>query len=374
MTPPVQNRTPEANWNGSCGQCNSCGFHKALRGCNELLQTYPYSTGVNALRDQKEEWIRPIEKWRPHSYSAERQFRALARHLLARYRVPAFMDKAWLRGDDLQREWFKNIGLGENIRKQRGLPLPLTKMMAHYFLTAPEHYSIEGAFRWGQALALGADRRMADAIVHTRLSTSFVDNEFWQGVIEFFARNPMLDPAQVGPIVDYIWNQKYGARSLTGHYGYGEQPNFSMKGRTVNSLLRQVELWHRELGKEHPGPQLEWRKSSIADFEFIEGSAEHNNMRIWRITELLTSSKLADEGTHMRHCVVSYAHSCYSGYNSIWSLAIKTKDRIERLVTIEVRRETMTIIQVRGKFNRLAKLREREIIQRWATRSKLKLS
>src|SRR5687768_8843702 len=87
------------------------------------------------------EWVRQPEEWKPRSYNGKRQLSSLARHLFARYRVPAFMDAAWTEDNAsgrLHQEWFIHVGRGENIRKAAGLPVPLTKMMAHHFLQAAD--------------------------------------------------------------------------------------------------------------------------------------------------------------------------------------------------------------------------------------------
>ena len=92
-----------------------------------------------------------------------------------------------------------------------------------------------------------------------------------------------------------------------------------MRGRTVASVLRAVELWHRRLGREVSGGRLQWRKSAFGDFRFAEGTEPSRNMRIWRIRELLSSQELIAEGRRMHHCVSSYAASCHGGKCSIWS-------------------------------------------------------
>lgn len=351
---------------------------KTLAASSKLVNE-TYLTGLFELIRDKYAWIRPLETWTPRTHNTDRQFRSLARHLFANYEVPPFMDKAWLNGNRLHQKWFKHIGAGYNIRKAPDLPVPLTKIMAHHFMSAPDHYSIESAFRWGQSLALGADRHMADAIVQTRLSETFADDDFWLTLIGFFARNPMLDTVHVGPIVDYIFHQKYEPvwefveRGVARNRGPA-QPNFSMKGRTVDTLLAQVERWHARLGKVKSGKTLQWMKSKVPDFQFVEGSKENKNMRIWNIYELLSSKELADEGRQLKHCVATYAQSCNHGACSIWSMTLQTKDATRKVLTIEVRLAQMAIRQVRGKLNRMPEPKEREIIQRWAAQAGLSYS
>jgi len=67
----------------------------------------------------------------------------------------------------------------------------------------------------------------------------------------------------------------------------------------------------------------------------------------------------------MHHCVSTYAAKCIAGQASIWSLRRCTKDRIDRLLTIEVDRQDKAV-QVRGLANRLAHPDERNVLERWA--------
>lgn len=339
---------------------------------NSKLVNEEYFKGLLELIRDEYAWVRSLDEWQHRTHNSDRQFSSLARHLFARYDVPLFMDRAWSDGNRTHQSWFKHIGRGGNIRNAPDLPVPLTKMMAHHFLSASQDCTIERALRRAQAMGLGADERMAAAIAESRLSDKFVDNEFWLSVIGFFARNPMLDCVHVIPIIDYIWSQKYEdvevvvGRGVTENRGPA-QPNFSMKGRTVNSLLQQVERWHRDLGKGGGGA-LQWARSSIEEFEFAEGSADKNNLRTWRIAELLSSKALVAEGRELQHCVASFANSCSSGHKSIWSLTLQEQGLPKKLITIEVDLKRKMIVQVRGKQNRYPMGKEREIVQRWATR------
>ncbi len=330
-----------------------------------------YVKAIFEIVKGRDSWIRPLNEWKVTTHNRNKQFCSLLRHLWARYDVPEFMDKAWLTGNELYQEVYKQIGIGKNIRNNKSLPIKMTKKTAHYFLTAPDSYSIEEAFRWGQVMAAGGDERLADAIVETRLKDDFRDDEFWVKVIEFLARNPMLDVVYVGPVIDYIWNQKYEDQIVFVDRGVAEnrgpaQPEFSMKGRTVGRLLRAVKNWHNRLGKESGVSDLKWEFSGIAPFNYIEGECEHNNMRVWRISELVTSRELITEGRKLRHCVATYAHSCNKGKSSIWSMELETESERKKCLTIEVYISKKEICQVRGLYNRFAKDEEKAIIRRWA--------
>jgi hypothetical protein len=69
----------------------------------------------------------------------------------------------------------------------------------------------------------------------------------------------------------------------------------------------------------------------------------------------------------MRHCVGSYVGSCASRRTSIWSLRKTIENgRIIRLATIEVINNQRTIVQVRGRCNRLPTKGELAILQGWS--------
>lgn len=333
-----------------------------------------YVIGVLRMLQFREFWIRPFEDWEPKSHNVDRQFAALARHLFSKYEVPRFMDSAWTEPYNQHHvSWFISIGTGSNIRKEIGLPFPLTKAMAHHFLQAPDDCTIDEALFYGQAIAEGADARLFNAMRGTRLRT-LIPNEFKLSAIRFIVNSPMLDTSQIGPMMDYVHNQKYVTRIMPIGGGLRdtlppEEPNFSFQGRTAETLIGQVERWHRQLGKEKKSADDQfWEHSYIRDFELEEGVAGRSSHKVWKIIQLLDSAELRAEGRTMKHCVASYTQSCASGRISIWSMTLAG----ERKLTIEVANQT--IGQVRGFANRFATQQEKLVLTRWATRENLNFS
>ena len=346
---------------------------------SDLLKETSYIQGIAALANHHESWLRPLEEWKVKKHNRDRQFSELARHLLAAYDVPLFMDCVWFNGNLTHQNWFKHVGAGQNIRTAPDIPIPLTKKMAHHFLKAPRHYTVEEALRWGQVHALGGDQYLADALRQTQLTQSFNNDDFWLNVIRFFIANPMLDVSHVHPIIDYIWHQRYENRRVFIERGVAReigpaQPNFSMRRRTPETLLRQVEEWHGELGRESKGRELEWHGSEIGEFHLLEGNEESRNMKFWSIRELLSSDELIDEGRALRHCVSTYARSCHTGRSSIWSLEIEDENGRRKILTIEVTPREKVIRQVRGRRNRLPTPKEKDLLSKWAEQEGLKLA
>jgi hypothetical protein len=343
-----------------------------------------YANALLALAAHHRDWLRPLEDWRAPSHNACRQFHSLVRHLIARYDVPAFLDAAWLEGLTPEavkyQGWFKHIASGQNIRTAGDLPIPLTKKQADSFLRAPDDFDIPSAFRWAVIIDLGGDERLVRSILGTRVGTSFEVEEFCRAVFRFFVAHPMLDSAHHGPIVDFLFNQKFlpsVPNPLAGQPGEPSmvppQPNLCMKGRTPESLLRAVREWHRSLSRSRAPAITEWEPSGFAPFIHEDRTAE--GVRRYEIIELLTAQELIDEGREMQHCAASYAGSCASGRTSIWSLRKQIETgRLIRMATVEVSNKQRSIVQVRRRCNKLPTEGDLAILQRWGEASGLRLA
>jgi hypothetical protein len=340
------------------------------------------NAGLLALTLHCADWLRPVETWFPTTQRAWPLFSYLAHHLFARYPVSPFMTSVWFDlppGEVLpQHGWYRHLGLGHSIRTA-GLPLRFTRAMAHLFGQAPHHYTAVAALRWAQVRGLGGGEALARAVVGTRLGRALENEDFWESVLHFFINHPSFDLAQVGPVVDFLQHQKFEWREGVSPEGvFGKQPppcpDYSMKGRTVSSILRQVQEWHKQLGQNLHRPSLSWPHSPFKDFRLVEGSEALGNMRVWTITELLTSRALFLEGQAMRHCVATYVECCSRRQTSIWSLQIENLRGRHRVLTIEVNLLRRTVCQARRKCNRLPQAAEREVMERWAIQEGLKIA
>lgn len=341
----------------------------------------PFGVGVVALAERSCGWLRPVERWQPRTHNAGRQFSSLARHLLARYDVPEFMDRAWFEeGESARshRSWFEHVGAGKNLRTAR-LPIACTKRIAHHVLEAPADHTFEEALRYGQVLALVGNPQLAEAIRGTRLTRSFTSEEFWLSVIRWFIANPMLSLAHVGPILDYLHDQRFvgrpGVVDGVARDLPPPQPNLTMKGRDPEALLRQVDRWHGGLNRRNAGVAAgppSWRPTGLPGFKLTTGSKKAANLTIWVIRELATLRDLRHEGAKMQHCVVSYHRECARGNSAIFALERHDEDGLHKHLTLEVVPERRLLVQARGKANRIATDAEMNVVQRWLEHAKLK--
>lgn len=338
--------------------------HANLFGLEPVILEYgpqagnTFIEGILALACHHRGWLRPLVDWRPDSHNAHRQFGSLARHLLAYYDVPDFMDAAWFRSDPVglrQQGWFRHIGRGQNIRTA-DLPVHLTKKAAHYLLQAPPELSIEAAFRWGQIHALGGDEYLVRTLLGTRLREMQSDESFWATVLHFFVNHRMIEPSRIGPMVDYIHTMRFVLQQLPGVEGDGtpSEPAFSIKGRTPEALWRRVEAWHQELRRASRKTPLAWPVSGLEGFEREVEDREAGTTFRWTVEELLDKRSLVEEGKEMRHCVASYAASCARGQTSIWSIRVADckAGTQKRVMTVEVHNARRCIVQARGRCNK----------------------
>ncbi|HQY88697.1 MAG TPA: PcfJ domain-containing protein, partial [Tepidisphaeraceae bacterium] len=325
------------------------------RKSDEMLTTERYVVALWRLAERSSIAIRNANDWKPSSHNLAKQFASLAAHLYARYPMPAFFESAWLSDHDESsrwRLWYIQVAQGASLRDVIPNDITLTKRMAHHTMLAPNDLDVSQAIRWGQMIALGGSKRHAREVVNARvgafarLSCGQIE-AFWMSVIQFIANNPMLDPTQIGPIADYLFQRRFVSepdRIVEGQFVRGQipEPNLSMKGRSVESLMRQMREWHAQLARipKRGAMNFAWQPSGIPEMERIEGTSP--NQTIVRVVELLTSGDLFEEGRKLHHCVASYAHSCMARRVSIFSLRVDQGKGVERLITLEVQLSNRT--------------------------------
>ncbi|MDX2305259.1 MAG: PcfJ domain-containing protein [Microscillaceae bacterium] len=348
-----------------------------------LLEDAEVVGGLKILSENQDKSIRELKTWKPKTYNRRKQFGQLLRHLFAKYKVPEFMDQAFYYPNDYANttDWFIHIGQGGNIRTASGLPIQLSKKMAHYFLQTPAHYSIYEALRYGQVLGLGGTAKLADYLIKTRLGNVYDCNyreAFWTTVVQFLINHTPDNLSRIHDIVEYIHYQKYENRRIFVGRGQTEelgptQPDFSMKGRTLNSLLKATQEWQKEMRIwSQELNQETWEPIEIPDFELTldEGTLQHKH---YKIRQLLTGNELYHEGKAMSHCVGGYVSSCINKECSIWAMTVDDfLTGKKKLITIELD-DKGVIQQAKAKFNAQPSEEAWQVLALWAERHNLKI-
>jgi len=152
------------------------------------------------------------------------------------------------------------------------------------------------------------------------------------------------------------------------------EPWFSIKGRSLASIQRLVDAWHRRLGRQAAGA-LVWPRSRQQPLMYEQRQLDSELPPVrWEIVELTSSIDLRIEGQALQHCVASYARWCVLGLSRIWSLRRVTgSSQVVPVATIEVNPRARAIVQARGLRNRTVSYRARELIALWARRESLAL-
>jgi len=379
------------------GQSPFADIHKRVRKIGNRPDTWPV---LHRLLTHRERWVAPLEEWVPRGKTIETVLRSLVTHLICQYPMPSFWYEVWFRSGHADNRFedfvnvaravdnFVRIAQGEGLYRlvQEGaFSVPFTKRQCHAFMRQRNANTVPRAIRWTQVEHFDGTRRLAEVLCGTTWGEDVecprVTEDFRAGAVQWFCQQGMLDPVQVGPLIDYVEHCR------------GDVREWSFKGRTGRSLMRDMEEWHKELAaldrvanrqnlaaqramwaeRRSPPPE-KFEPSGIRNWETSRKTKDNRTGKQlqvrYAITELLTYQALHDEGRQLHHCAASYAWSVGKGQKSIWSFSIGR----EKQVTIEVRNPTKTVVQIRGTRNRMPTASEITYIQKWASENGLILT
>lgn len=326
--------------------------------------------------------IRSVKTWQGEMGSWRTAIASLVDHLTCSYPIPRFMVSVWYASDaesDKKRAWVTAHSRGTSFRSL-DLPFSMTRKMEHIFLASQDHLAFEEALRKAELVALGMPADFVRAVLSTRLAKDLRNGEFWRTVWMFLVNHANdVEPAQIGPMIDYIQAIRHDCIRMDTQEGVTEiappQPEFSIKGRTIASMLRLIGEWHRGLGRTYTFSSFSWSHSPFKPWLIEEPRIHKEEIpKRWHMVELTNSAQLREEGSALQHCVSTYAHLCYRGNSSIWSLRMWRSERVRPVLTIEVDLKKRAVIQARGMANRSASGKPRRLLQEWASREGLQMA
>ncbi|OBQ74761.1 PcfJ domain-containing protein [Mesorhizobium erdmanii] len=319
--------------------------------------------------------IRDGALWRPKLKTRDpaRLRLAAARHLYARYPVSAALEAIWRDGSGLdageialRKAWYVAVARGDSLYKA-GANAWLSRKEVHCFLNLSGDLTFDEAFWVAIIRSYTDDFGLAASLARTKISRMpRADLTFWREVARFFCTHP-TSKEETDDLSDYI-----GAM-------YRHDRAYSLKGRTLASLRKQMSEWHRDIAAVERIEAMRrrvagrgstvkgvWDGSRLEDWDWQPSAKEARapGERFF-VRQLKTAEDLVGESRAMHHCVSTYAAKCIAGNASIWVLRRTALGKIERLLTIELDPQNRAV-QVRGFSNRLALPDERKIIERWA--------
>lgn len=303
-------------------------------------------------------WVRNIHYWQPKGKGAETQMYSLIDYLAVEYEMPKFLYDLFFMGRHL--DFFEYLAGGGSMYKAANdwlLPLKMTRKMCHIFLNLRE-VDFYHAIRYAQVVGMGGREQLAVAFMNTEMGESFYPQReaFWAEIMQWFCVQDSFDLMQLSPLLDYIYHCKR------------ENLFYSLKGRTIVTLMRGMNEWHEELAKIKKVSGIVFRPSGLVGAEWEIAKQKIGEIVLyayWKMEEILCSKRLLQEGKTLHHCVYSYAQLIESQKTSIWSLQCDET----KLVTVQV--IAKKIVQARGLYNRLPNDKEKAFIQKWALQNGL---
>ena len=304
---------------------------------------------------------RELEDWQPPSKNAFRQLDSLVRHLFDGFGdVPTWVRHRWGQTPDLRNDLcpsalLVHLGSGQPLRNFAGLPVRLSKRQAHLMQQAPAGCTFHEAYRYAQLAERGAPEYLGVVLASPlgRLPIG-ADDEVYLAVLDLFRAEPEVDAWQFGPVCDYVRLRRYQGTATEP-----PQPGFSVRGRSLASLLASTARWQRSLGRGRANPHfnrlLDTTWPGLPVPGFVGGAGD------WvRIRQLLSYPELLEEGQQMQHCVASFMHRCVRGQAGIYSLTLGGARKLTLQLSPERR-----LVQVRGKYNRAPTAEESGWVLSW---------
>lgn len=370
-------------------------FHSLRKQCRKLTEAPQAWTVLHRLLRFRAVWINEVSTWKPKGKSVNTLLRSLIKHLICKYPMPPFWYEVWFRGTERMHrhrngaldgmpedggpapfgDLFVALAQGKGMYKlvkEGKFPVPLTKKQCHSFMQQRKVSNVVHAVRWAQVQSFGGERSLAKALCDTRWGEELAIHQtetFRVTVIQWLCGQGMLEMSQLAPLIDYI------------EFCRDNVPDWAITGRTVVSLMRDMEQWHEDLAADRRAQRQAYqdarRKPPPEKFEScgVEDWMHHIKRKdsqtgkqvqeIHTIKEILTYKGLHEEGRELRHCVTSYAWNIGRGATSIWSYSVNNA----KILTIEVYNSTKSIRQVRGYRNRMPTAGEMNYVQRWASQS-----
>lgn len=322
-----------------------------------LFSAEEYIQPVYNMLEFKSCWRNDIFKWKASTNRAADQVNELINYLFCQYPVPSFLYKAFYEnGNKLFISWFIYITTGKRLKDLANMPIPFTQKMGHCFLQAPNKLTIAEALRWAQVKGLGGEDKLAQRIAYSWIGTkAYEDEVFWESFIRTVINGGMFNHDQLTQLVDYVRESKRQNR------------NYSLKGRTLQSLLRQSDEWHEK--------KLVIKENRSWALSGLYGYTAEKKLETIKMEELTVSKLLIDEGREMKHCVATYTHLCESGKTAIFSLRKYSMGlQVETLATIEVNLALQRVVQAKAKMNRKISEEAKKHLDEWAKKNQLSVS
>lgn len=306
--------------------------------------------------------LRCVEDWQPTGKGYQALLVSLAKHLFAAYPMPAFIWSVfWDEPNMSLAKLVAKIANGESLNvltSKQLLPVPLTKKQCHLLMSMPAKYSFMDALRYVQVMSAGGNQAIFEqwrCSRHIRRMQSMEMEYFWFQVLHWVCKQGTLQPKTLVPLLEYIAFLK------------GNDTHFNMKGRALPNMLKAMYQWQQLERMRKLALGLNLPESGLLNgcwaHSWTQKRTRQEVKEHWSVTEILSDTRLLQEGRMLNHCVYSYRSAIRKGRCSIWSVVCDKQMKL----TIEVDNRQKHIVQVKGKSNREPSQTEWQLVRRWAS-------
>ena len=327
-----------------------------------------YAQGLKKIYEYKDFWVRDYKEWEPTQYrNSWWNLLSLISHLFEEYPMPKVFKTLWFNKENKDHgiELYLDLCMGnsaykamKNYANQKGTS-ELTKKQVHKFMNSRHDNVFEVAYKKMFLIENKVSKEFLNIATTGNWACSLIDLAMVKDYLLLVQKETLFDKSQVLPLWDYI---VYIRRQMNN-----ENKQFVLKNRSIQKLLNDMHEWHAKLSKSKDSSY--WNGNEVIKpyvYEDLEKSPD-----AYYIKELTTAKELIEEGRKLSHCVASYAGSCKRGHCSIWSFYKDTFGSKKKLITLEVVGD-LTLVQCRGKGNRLPNDSEWYHINNWLKENGLK--
>lgn len=325
---------------------------------------------------------KPLESWKaPRSKDENILFKSLYIHLFVSYRLPRCVLREFeIYSFEMEKPMRLALTAGAGIHFVGWQNLKLNGKVNYFFNNSPDDYQFVEAIWWAKFRTLKASPILANCMVKiARMGKYWKWSSLFSEFISFVNKNAIVDQNHWRDIFKFLLYQRNYKHyyveiddQLSLHVP-AVYPNYSLKGRTLNRVLKHLEDWNAQIemyieyGKDAVFPVPPFR-----DFFEFKGDCKFSIKRIKDINQL------AIEGRIMKHCVYThYTKDCIVGDSIIYSVKQrKTGQGVKRVATIEIFKEDdqWYFGEFKGKCNERPEEEVIEVVKKWVKQEQIDLS
>lgn len=302
--------------------------------------------------------VRPIEEFSSKSCNRSRQVNEFIKHAFCKYHVPRFMFGVWHLGrEEKFRPWFICLAQGGSLYKEYAREVMSKAETADFVRNSDDRLHINQNIWRAKLKGMGANSNYAYSVVTSRFNDVAQFTKFWEDVARFFIKHN-IPKQNLDELLDFLRNRHL------------DDETFSLKGRTLASITQLSNEWHEEqIRKQHKYGTV-WEGMHIKPWTYITRLNHPHDKRkierVYTIEEITNSKDLFHEGRTQGHCVGSYVRECESQRSSIFKMeSIDEINGRKKHLTIQVGRQSKTVMQARGKHNAMPTPVQQDVLNAW---------